>query len=323
MEQKFALFSGSSLCLAAVQYLAQQNQLGCVVLVEAEPNPDLAQLSQILHQQNIPVLQFSTESDDNLLAGLDALGINSGLVYLFRNKLSARVINYFAQNLVNVHASALPAYRGPMPLFWQVIHGAETIPLSLHLVTEQLDAGPIATQIEIAVHPFDTGQCVHQKVAQMLPALLEQYFQQKALGTLNWQQQTPLAVVKSRPQEFYYARYVQLEDLIINWSHMTSTHIVDLARAANGDLGGARFHFRDGLIQLMQATRIDSKLIGIKPGTVIELDRSNGLLIKTLDGAIRLDAVLTEKGIFDGYRFANLFGLEPGLEIQAGPQNRY
>ena len=323
MEQKFALFSGTCLCLAAVQYLAQQNQLGCVVLMEAEPNPDLAQLSQILHQQNIPVLQFSSESEDNLLAELDKLCVNSGLVYLFKNKLSAKIINYFAQNLVNVHASALPAYRGPMPLFWQVIHGAETIPLSLHQVTEQLDAGPIATQLEIAVHPFDTGQCVHQKVAQMLPALLEQYFQQKALGTLNWQQQSPLAVEKSKPQEFYYARFVQIEDLIINWSHMTSTHIVDLARAANGDLGGARFHFRQGLIQLMQATRMDSDLIGIKPGTVIELDRSKGLLIKTLDGAIRLDVVLTEQGIFDGYRFANLFGLEPGLEIQAGPQNRY
>ncbi|WP_125779303.1 methionyl-tRNA formyltransferase [Pseudoalteromonas rubra] len=315
MESKYALFSGSCLCLAAVQYLLQRGQLGCVVLIEAEPNPDLVQLQHFLHHHQIPMLQYKTGSDDALIAELDRQGVNSGLVYLFRHKIRSKLIDYFAGRLLNVHSSALPDYRGPMPVFWQLKEGAETIRLTLHKVAEQLDSGAIATHIDLPVHPFDTSQCLHQKLAQMVPALLEQFAQQQAAGTLTWQAQSEDIEIDGKWCKPRYAAHVQVDDLLIDWQRHTSSEIVNLARAANAELGGARFKFREGLLQLMQASSMDCQLKGIKPGTVLELDRVKGLLVKTKDAAVRLDTVLTEQGIFDGYRFAILFGLEPGLAI--------
>ncbi|MEJ6473326.1 methionyl-tRNA formyltransferase [Pseudoalteromonas piscicida] len=311
MKSKFALFSGSCLCLLAVQYLLQREALACVVLVEAEANPDLDQLKQFLRHHQIPMLQYREESDSKLISDLDRLGANRGLVYLFRHKIRSEVIRYFDNDIVNIHPSALPEFRGPMPLFWQLKEGAETVRLTLHKVTEELDCGAIGADLDIPVHPFDTSQCLHQKVAQMVPALLEQFVQQEAVGSLNWCEQPQGEAL----QKIHYARHVKIEDLIIDFQQHTSTQIVNLARAANAELGGARFKFRDGLIQLMQATRVDCDLIGVRSGTVVELERTNGLLVKTIDGAVRLDSVLTEQGIFDGYRFAILFGLEPGMEV--------
>ncbi|MCO7188988.1 MULTISPECIES: formyltransferase family protein [unclassified Pseudoalteromonas] len=322
MEPKYALFSGSCLCLAAVQYLLQRGQLSCVVLIEAEPNPDLVQLQQFLHHHQIPMLQYNTASDEDLIAGLDRLGANSGLAYLFKHKIRARLIDYFAGRLFNIHPSALPDYRGPMPVFWQLKNGAETIRVTLHKVAEKLDTGEIGTHIDLPVHPFDTSQCFHQKIAQMVPALLEQFTQQQAAGTLTWHAQQEFIEVNGKQYEPRYASHVNIEDLTIDWQRHTGSEIVNLARAGNAELGGARFKFREGLLQLMQASTMDCQLTGIKPGTVLELDRAKGLLVKTIDGAIRLDAVLTEQGVFDGYRFAILFGLEPGLEVAASQQSR-
>ncbi|WP_194867054.1 methionyl-tRNA formyltransferase [Pseudoalteromonas sp. PPB1] len=322
MEVKYALFSGSCLCLTAVQYLLQRGQLSCVVLIEAEPNPDLVQLQRFLHHHQIPMLQYKTESDDALIADLDRLGANSGIAYLFKHKLRAKLIDFFAGDVLNIHPSALPDYRGPMPVFWQLKSGADTVRLTLHKVAEQLDTGDIATHIDLPVHPFDTSQCFHQKIAQAVPALLEQFAQQQAAGTLNWQEQKEYIEMDGEQCEPRYAAHVQVEDLLIDWRRHTSIEIVNLARAANAELGGARFKFREGMLQLMQASTMECKLAGIKPGTILELDRIKGLLVKTVDGAIRLDTILTEQGIFDGYRFAVLFGLEPGLEVAASSEGR-
>ncbi|MCG9760792.1 hypothetical protein CWC29_023090 [Pseudoalteromonas sp. S4498] len=311
MKSKYALFSGSCLCLLAVQYLLQREALACVVLVEAEANPDLEQLKQFLNHHQIPMLQYREDSDKHLISELDRLGANRGLVYLFRHRIRSEVIRYFNNDIVNIHPSALPEFRGPMPLFWQLKEGAETVRLTLHKVIEELDCGAIGAYIDLPIHPFDTSQCLHQKVAQMVPALLDKLIQQEATGTLNWHEQPQAEALN----KIHYARHVKIEDLVIDFQRDTCTQIVNLTRAANTELGGARFKFRNGLIQLMQATKIDCDLMGVRPGTVIELDRTNGLLVKVVDGAVRLDIVLTEQGIFDGYRFAMLFGLEAGMEM--------
>ncbi|WP_462150711.1 hypothetical protein [Pseudoalteromonas xiamenensis] len=56
--QKFALFTGSCQSMPAIQYLLQTGKLACVVLIDAQPNPDLAQLQYWLQQNRISTLQY-------------------------------------------------------------------------------------------------------------------------------------------------------------------------------------------------------------------------------------------------------------------------
>lgn len=49
-------------------------------------------------------------------------------------------------DLLNLHPSLLPAYRGPAPLFWQLRGGEQHIGVTLHRLTETLDAGPVLAQ---------------------------------------------------------------------------------------------------------------------------------------------------------------------------------
>ena len=53
---------------------------------------------------------------------------------------------------VNVHPSALPAYAGPAPVFWQLRDGARSIGVTLHRMARELDRGPILDQTNIELH---------------------------------------------------------------------------------------------------------------------------------------------------------------------------
>jgi methionyl-tRNA formyltransferase len=309
--QKYAVFTGSCQSLTAIQYLHQSGQLACVVLVDAQPTPDLMQLQHWLQQSGIKTLAYNLSDDKDLLSQLDSLAVNRGLIYLFRHKVRPALIQYFSGHLVNIHPSPLPDYRGPFPLYWQLRNGEDKTKLTLHQVTELLDCGDIATDLEIEIHPFDTISCVQYKVAQALPELVAKYCQLDEKQGITWHKQGDKSD-KTAPQ-------IAQQQLIVNWHKQTSKQVVNMARAGNADAGCALFQFRQEMFQLLQASVVESPLIGVQAGTVIEVDRHTGLVIKTINGALRLDVIGTQQGVFGGYRFALLFGLEAGFTLM--PEN--
>jgi len=62
-----------------------------------------------------------------------------------------------ALGAINVHPSALPAYRGPAPLFWQLRDGVRVGAVSIHRLTPALDAGDVLASV-----PVDLGQDLEQ-----------------------------------------------------------------------------------------------------------------------------------------------------------------
>ncbi|NWL15840.1 hypothetical protein FHG08_08895 [Pseudoalteromonas sp. Scap03] len=304
---KYAFFTGSCLSLPAINYLIKSDQLACVILPDAAINPDLQQLQQWLQQQQITILHYNKLDDQPFLAKLDELRVNRGLIYLFRHQIKTPLIQYFNGALANVHPSSLPDYKGPQPLYWQIRNGEPLTRLTIHKVTEELDGGDIGCDVEIDIHPFDTIKCLHQKVAQYLPYLVSQFIQLDQTGELRWQ--------KQRPNSNKLAPTLQHSELVINWHQHSSTDVVNIARAGNADMGCAVFYVGQSAFQLLQATEVECVLHGIQPGTVIELDKQTGLVIKTHDSALKLDIIGAQQGYLDGYRFALLFAIDPGMVL--------
>ena len=54
---------------------------------------------------------------------------------------------------LNLHPSALPRFRGPNPVFWQLRAGADRAGATVHVVTDAVDAGPILAQEFLEVRP--------------------------------------------------------------------------------------------------------------------------------------------------------------------------
>ena len=54
---------------------------------------------------------------------------------------------------LNLHPSALPCFRGPDPVFWQLRAGIARAGATVHVVTGAIDAGPIVVQRRLDVRP--------------------------------------------------------------------------------------------------------------------------------------------------------------------------
>lgn len=79
-------------------------------------------------------------------------------------RIGEPVLELMANRVINVHPSALPAYRGPDPLFWQFRDGLPEAGLTLHEMTAEYDAGPIVMSEAL---PIPAGECIEVIEAQL------------------------------------------------------------------------------------------------------------------------------------------------------------
>jgi formyltetrahydrofolate deformylase len=76
--------------------------------------------------------------------------------------LSAGAISHYADRIVNIHHSFLPAFAGASPYKQAHERGVKLIGATAHFVTAELDAGPIIAQDVIPVSHADTPQRMAQ-----------------------------------------------------------------------------------------------------------------------------------------------------------------
>jgi phosphoribosylglycinamide formyltransferase 1 len=79
--------------------------------------------------------------------------------------LSPDFVAAFAGRMINVHPSLLPAFAGGMDAVGQALeHGVKVTGCTVHLVTDDVDAGPILVQAAVPVEPDDTPQTLHARI---------------------------------------------------------------------------------------------------------------------------------------------------------------
>jgi len=93
--------------------------------------------------------------------------------------LTPAFIRRFEGRIVNIHPSLLPKYRG-LDTHQRVLDAGDTVSgCTVHLVTEELDAGEILGQVEVPVEPEDTAQTLAQRVLAaehtLYPAMLKEF----------------------------------------------------------------------------------------------------------------------------------------------------
>jgi len=81
-----------------------------------------------------------------------------GLVCLagFMRRLGRPLLDAFPAAVLNIHPSLLPSFPGLHPQRQALAHGVKVTGVTVHLVTDQLDAGPIILQRQVPVQDDDT-----------------------------------------------------------------------------------------------------------------------------------------------------------------------
>lgn len=86
------------------------------------------------------------------------------------------LIEGYAGRLVNIHPSLLPSFKGLDGIGQALAAGVKITGCTVHVVTEELDAGPILAQAAVPVEPEDDhaslSRKVHQEEHRLLPAAI-------------------------------------------------------------------------------------------------------------------------------------------------------
>lgn len=93
----------------------------------------------------------------------------------FDRILDASIVRAFPQRIVNIHPSLLPAFAGgmaPRPLAEALAYGVKVSGCTAHLVTEELDAGPIVAQVPVPVLEGDTVETLGARILEQEHRLL-------------------------------------------------------------------------------------------------------------------------------------------------------
>lgn len=126
------------------------------------------------------LLPGSTSTIGAMLAGYEP---DLLLVFGFNWRLSREVLELPQFGVLNVHPSALPKYRGPSPVLWAIRNGDAFMGITVHRMTERIDAGPVLAQVDdIPIPDQVTSEDVWNLMQAALSRLLIQALDKAVSG---------------------------------------------------------------------------------------------------------------------------------------------
>jgi phosphoribosylglycinamide formyltransferase-1 len=91
----------------------------------------------------------------------------------YMHLLTPMFLERFRDRIVNVHPSLLPAFPGSNAIGDALAAGVETTGVTVHLVDEGIDTGPVIAQEPVPVEPRETlAERIHEVEHRLLPKVV-------------------------------------------------------------------------------------------------------------------------------------------------------
>ncbi|HZU18664.1 MAG TPA: phosphoribosylglycinamide formyltransferase [Candidatus Dormibacteraeota bacterium] len=136
-------------------------------------------------ERGLPLGEFSQrrfgsveERDAAMLAWLRDHGVELVVNAGYDRILTPGFVAAFRDRIINVHPSLLPAFAGGMDAVERALaQGVPVTGCTVHIVTEEVDAGPILIQAAVPVLPGDTVETLRARIQaeehRILPEAIE------------------------------------------------------------------------------------------------------------------------------------------------------
>ena len=246
--------------------------------MELRPSP----VKQRALEAGIEVWQPDRASAPDLARALAAAAPEVCVVVAYGRILPSALLELPPKGFVNLHFSLLPRWRGAAPVQRAIIAGDEVTGVSVMVLTEGLDEGPVLATEEVDIAPEDTAGSLGERLAEAGAALL--------LKTLPAYVAGELTPVEQDHSQATYAPKLTTEEARIDWS-LPARRIRDLVRGLN-PAPGAWTTLRGQRLKIFEV--IEDK--GAPPLAPGELRLAGGLVAGTGDAPVVIvDAQLATK----------------------------
>ena len=234
-------------------------------------------VKQYALDHQIPVEQPENFRSDATIDKLFSYNVEALVVAAYGIFLPKRIINGLNYGCLNIHPSLLPKHRGASPVASSILEGSSKTGVTVMLLDEGMDTGPILCQEEIMIEESETCEGLTLRLFTVGGDLIK-----SAITGLVSRTMKPI------PQDDTKAtlttRFTK-NDGLINW-HSTSIEILRSIRAYYS-WPGTFTHYNGKSLKIISAAPWD-KHINLRPG---EIKMADEVLIGTSDGAISVKEV--------------------------------
>jgi methionyl-tRNA formyltransferase len=308
------LFFGTPLFakIALERLLSSRHRVEAVVTAPDKPKGrgqkvSFPEVKALALSRNLQVLQPEKLKDPLFLERVTAFDADLFSVVAFRI-LPEKLFSIPRFGAINLHASLLPAYRGAAPIERALMDGATRTGVTTFQIAKDVDTGNLLLRREVAIGEQETYEDLYPRLAEIGAELLVETIDGLEHGSLTPRPQTQ-AGVSTAPK-------IVPEESLIDWTK-PSTTIVNQIRGLAGSADAYTF-LGDKRLKVLRATEWHG-IDGIHtPGELVHADASDGLIVASGTGGVRLDEVCLEgKKRMSARVFLNGMRLRPGIILAA------
>jgi phosphoribosylglycinamide formyltransferase-1 len=182
------LISGRGSNMKSIVAAVESGELPVNVTAVISNRPDAAGLAYA-QEKNIATtiidhtLFDSREAfDQALVKQIDAFSPNLVILAGFMRILTSEFVEHYAGKLVNIHPSLLPKFKGLHTHQRAIEAGEKEHGASVHIVTPELDDGPVVLQARVPVLESDTADTLAARVLEQEHTLYPAAIKKLLLG---------------------------------------------------------------------------------------------------------------------------------------------
>jgi len=240
-----------------------------------EPPP----IKRALIGTKISVLQPERIKDRQSIEEIRAMAPGAIVVMAYGQILPRAILEIPPFACLNLHASLLPRWRGAAPIQAAIAAGDRETGITVMYMDEGLDTGDILLQHKIDILPTDTGESLHDRLAQIAPKALLEALQLLAKNNApRIPQDNALAT---------YAPKLTRHDGKIDWSE--PAEIIERKIRAFNSWPGAFMELDGRHLKIFSASIVN---LSGKPGEILRSEKE--VVIAAGKDALSLDEVQLE-----------------------------
>jgi methionyl-tRNA formyltransferase len=276
ISEKVVFFGSGPVAAKSLELLAQDFDIEAVV-TKPKPAHHKGAFPVIDIAEKLKLPTFTVEDKKSLgeLVATKPFKSPLGILIDFGIIVSQDVIDYFPRGIINSHFSVLPEWRGADPITFAVLSGQKSTGVSLMLLVEAMDEGPLIAYGEYALPPGITTPELTKHLIHFSHELLKREVPRYMAGARPSTQD-----VTNRKAS--YSRKLTKADGIIDWKKPAD----QIEREVRAFLGwpGSRTTLAGKDVLITQAHVVSTKG---KPGSTAVINKE--LIVYCAEDALVID----------------------------------
>ena len=269
MEKKSIIFCGTpAFAVPSLKALVADAAFD-VRLVVTQPDRPVGRAQKVTpspvkvaaEELGLPILQPEKINDPSFLSSLAAHRPDFLVVVAYGQILSKEVLAVPKVAAVNVHGSLLPRWRGASPVEHAILAGDDETGVTVQIMAEALDAGPILSAQSTSIGPQETAPELRERLSALGASLLVQTLQ------------APLHPVPQPEDGVTYCKKLAREDGMVDPLLLTAEEIERRVRALV-PWPGVTISLSDQTIKILAVSLMPSPgsiALPCRQGTVLHL----------------------------------------------------